>query len=97
MENVKQLAEEYIKLSNEERQEFVKRIRTHWPDWECDNFENPTTKVEHVKELQEKMGTQDWKIDEYEGRICRIFQQLGLDPATKDNRNWQDILGIEIK
>lgn len=55
MENVKQLAEEYIKLSNEEKQEFVKRIRTHWPDWECDDFVNPTTKREHIKELQEKM------------------------------------------
>lgn len=53
--------------------------------------------IETTKELQEQMGTQDWKIDEYEGRICRIFQQLGLDPTTKDNRNWQDILGIEIK
>ena len=53
--------------------------------------------IETTKELQDKMGTQDWKSDEYEGRICRIFQQLGLDPATKDNRNWQDILGIETK
>lgn len=55
MENVKQLAEDFINLSNEEKQEFVKRIRMHWPDWECDNFTNPTTKTEHVKELQEKM------------------------------------------
>ena len=39
----------------------------------------------------------DWKIDEYEERICRIFQQLGLDPATKDNRNWQDILDNKSK
>ena len=53
--------------------------------------------IETTKELQDQMGTQDWKTDEYEGRICRIFQQLGLDPATKDNRNWQDILGIETK
>lgn len=53
--------------------------------------------IETTKELQDQMGTKDWKIDEYEERICRIFQQLGLDPATKDNRNWQDILGIETK
>lgn len=43
------------------------------------------------------MRTHDWKIDEYERRICRISQQLGLDPATKDNRNWKDILGIKVK
>ena len=55
MEKVKQLAEEYIKLSNEEKQKFVKRILTHWPDWECDDYVNPTTKKEHIKELQKKM------------------------------------------
>lgn len=53
--------------------------------------------IETTKELQDQMGTQDWKIDEYEARICRIFQQLGLDPVTKDNRSWPDILGIEVE
>jgi len=50
--------------------------------------------IETTEELQEKMGTKNWKLDEYEGRICRIFQQLGLDPSTKDNRSWKDILKI---
>lgn len=49
------------------------------------------------KNLQYQMRTYDWKIDEYEERICRIFRQLGLDPATKDNRNWQDILDNKSK
>ena len=55
MENVKQLAEDFINLSNEEKQEFVKRIQAHWPDWACDNYESPTTKIEDIKELQERM------------------------------------------
>lgn len=55
MENVKQLAEDFINLSNEEKQEFVKRIRTHWPDWECKKYENPKTTIANVKELQERM------------------------------------------
>lgn len=55
MENVKQLAEDFINLSNEEKQEFVKRIQAHWPDWACDNYENPSTKIEDIKELQERM------------------------------------------
>ena len=49
MENVKQLAEDFINLSNEEKQEFVKRIRTHWPDWECKKYENPKTTIANVK------------------------------------------------
>ena len=55
MENVKQLAEDFINLSNEEKQEFVKRIRAHWPDWKCKKYENPKTTIENVKELQERM------------------------------------------
>jgi len=55
MEKVKQLAEDFINLSNDEKQEFVKRVRTHWPDWTCENYENPTTTKENVKELQEQM------------------------------------------
>lgn len=55
MKNVKQLAECFINLSNEEKQEFVKRIRTHWPDWECEKYKNPKTTIANVKELQERM------------------------------------------
>lgn len=55
MENVKQLAESFINLSNEEKQEFVKRTREHFPDWNFDNYENPQTTKENIKELQEKM------------------------------------------
>lgn len=52
--------------------------------------------IETTKELQERMGTRlIWNADEYKNRICNIFQHLGLDPSTKDNRNWKDILGIE--
>lgn len=51
--------------------------------------------IETTEELQCSMGTYDWKINDYEEHICDIFKQLGLDPATKDNRNWQEILGIE--
>ena len=45
--------------------------------------------------LQCIMGTYDWKIDDYEDHICDIIRNLGLDPSTKDNRNWKDILGIK--
>jgi len=52
---VEKLAEDFINLSNEEKQEFVKRVRTHWPDWECKKYENQKTTIANVKELQERM------------------------------------------
>lgn len=52
MEHIERLAKEFIELSNDEKQEFVKRIRTHWPDWECEQYENPKTNIEDIKELQ---------------------------------------------
>ena len=51
--------------------------------------------IESTEKLQCIMGTYDWKIDDYEDHICDIIRNLGLDPSTKDNRNWKDILGIE--
>lgn len=53
--DVKKLAEDFISLTNEEKQEFVKRIRAHWPDWKCEKYVNPKTTITNVKELQERM------------------------------------------
>ena len=53
--DVEQLAKEFKSLSNEEKQKFVKMIRTHWPDWECEKYEKPKTTIANVKELQERM------------------------------------------
>ena len=53
--DVEQIAKEFKSLSNEEKQKFVKMVRTCWPDWECDAYENPKTSISNVKELQERM------------------------------------------
>lgn len=55
VEKVNQIAESFKELSNEEKQQVIKRIRCVWPDWACEKYENPTTKIENIKELQQKM------------------------------------------
>lgn len=90
MENVKQLAEDFINLSNEEKQEFVKRIQAHWPDWACDNYENPTTKIENIKELQERMVQLciDYLIEKGLDDIQEVRFSADMLQFSKEHGEW---------
>lgn len=69
--------------------EFVYAFGDDWTKgkWYCE--------IETTDELQERYGTEDWKIEEYESRIAAIFAQLGLDIKDRDNRSWVEILGLK--
>lgn len=69
------------------RVEFVYAFGNDWTKgkWYCE--------IETTDYLQERYGTKDWGIDEYEARISAIFAHIGLDIKKRDNRSWIEILG----
>ena len=69
--------------------EFVYAFGDDWTKgkWYCE--------IETTDELQERCGTKDWGIDEYETRISTIFAHIGLDIKNRDNRSWVEILGLK--
>lgn len=69
--------------------EFVYAFGDDWTKgkWYCE--------IETTDELQERCGTKDWGIDEYEARILTIFAHIGLDIKERDNRSWVEILGLK--
>lgn len=69
--------------------EFVYAFGDDWTKgkWYCE--------IETTDELQERCGTKDWGIDEYEAKILTIFTHIGLDIENRDNRSWVEILGLK--
>lgn len=69
--------------------EFVYAFGDDWTKgkWYCE--------IETTDELQERCGTKDWGINEYEARILAIFAHIGLDIKNRDNRSWVEILGLK--
>jgi len=69
--------------------EFVYAFGDDWTKgkWYCE--------IETTDELQERCGTKDWGINEYEARILTIFAHIGLDIENRDNRSWVEILGLK--
>lgn len=69
--------------------EFVYTFGDDWTKgkWYCE--------IETTDELQERCGTKDWGIDEYEAMILTIFAHIGLDIKDRDNRSWVEILGLK--
>lgn len=69
--------------------EFVYAFGDDWTKgkWYCE--------IETTDELQERCGTKDWGINEYEARILTIFAHIGLNIENRDNRSWVEILGLK--
>lgn len=55
MTNAEKLLSYFRKLSEEDKKEFAKIVRPYWPDFQFPDYENPQTKKEDIKELQERM------------------------------------------
>ena len=54
-EKINNLLHNFNELSDDEKREFAKVVRPYWPGFEFDNYDNPTTTIDNIKELQEKM------------------------------------------
>lgn len=55
MNNAERLLKYYVTLSEDEKKEFSRIVRKHWPDYKFDDFENPKTTKNDIKELQERL------------------------------------------
>ena len=54
-EKVEQFLSNFKSLDDDEKKEVCKKLRYEWPFFDYPHYENPITKKEHVKELQEKL------------------------------------------
>ena len=55
MTKAEKLVNYYNDLSDEEKMKFAELIRPHWIQYKLDNYKNPKTTKQDIKELQEKL------------------------------------------
>lgn len=89
-ENTKKLAEQFIGLSDDEKRDFIRITRNHWPDFNFPKYENPQTSIENVKELQEKMVQLclDYMIEHNLNDIDEISFSADMLQESKEYGEW---------
>ena len=52
---INEIIEKFKSLSDDDKKEAAKKLKREWPFFDYENYTNPATTIENVKELQQKM------------------------------------------